>query len=406
MKINLVEYLIYFLAIIASGYFLIFDISLDIWRTLLTIISFFLIGYGFWKYITKKRKKNYIVFYLFILFLIIGFAILKAKKEYDYSLYECFYSLRQYIWIFCALPIYYTLVNSKNPDRIIIQISNIIIGALVIRTIIWSLNTFFNIQLFHNMLYEYGIVWSRNNFIRMDITPLFGFLFPSLIYLSYKYKNPIYKFWILFLFAYISIITQTRMLILGFIGTIILVFLLEKIKKTNRFFWIIVSILLIIILIGLGFDKFLLNKLNLTESDGSISYRLYEIKYYFSLLANKWFFGLGILTEKNINSRILLYGNLSTKMYLDDLGILSNFIELGIFSFFIYFFIFTYYIYIIKKCRKYNSNYYYVYLVSQLLYLMITGVSLNIFGIQRSFSLAFLLATVGFISKKLDKKID
>ena len=72
----------------------------------------------------------------------------------------------------------------------------------------------------------------------------------------------------------------------------------------------------------------LLSKMNITINDGSIGYRRYEFAYYSSLLLEgKWKTGLGIITSLNSNGNKLIFGNLDTPMYLDDLGIFECFLQ-------------------------------------------------------------------------------
>lgn len=87
----------------------------------------------------------------------------------------------------------------------------------------------------------------------------------------------------------------------------------------------------------MGLVDFILNKLNISLNDGSIGFRQYEYAYYSSLLLNgKWMTGLGIITSLNSEGNRLLFGNLNTQMYLDDLGIFECFLQFGLFTIFLY----------------------------------------------------------------------
>ena len=116
----------------------------------------------------------------------------------------------------------------------------------------------------------------------------------------------------------------------------------------------------------MGFADTILNKMNITISDSSIGYRQYEFAYYSSLLFNgKWKTGLGILTSMNANGKILMFGNLDTQMYLDDLGIFECFLQFGLFSLFLYGVLLIYMIYVVIKCNRVKEYKYSLYLLGE-----------------------------------------
>ena len=148
-----------------------------------------------------------------------------------------------------------------------------------------------------------------------------------------------------------------------------------------------------VIAVNMGFADTILNKMNITISDSSIGYRQYEFAYYSSLLFNgKWKTGLGILTSMNANGKILMFGNLDTQMYLDDLGIFECFLQFGLFSLFLYGVLLIYMIYVVIKCNRVKEYKYSLYLLGEFFYIVIVSIPLNSFGIQRIFMVPIVLA--------------
>lgn len=262
-----------------------------------------------------------------------------------------------------------------------------------LRTITWLCKNYLGITIFNSLLYEYGISWGRGGKLRIDATALIGVLIPALYYLYKKYKKKRYVVALMFVAAYLVFVSQTRSLILGTIACVISMFFLEKRSSSKKLIVQLLLLAIFVIAVNMGFADTILNKMNITISDSSIGYRQYEFAYYSSLLFNgKWKTGLGILTSMNANGKILMFGNLDTQMYLDDLGIFECFLQFGLFSLFLYGVLLIYMIYVVIKCNRVKEYKYSLYLLGEFFYIVIVSIPLNSFGIQRIFMVPIVLA--------------
>jgi hypothetical protein len=397
---------LYFMIALATGIFLVLPVTLDTWRNILAIVSilFFLV------YIVTHKKKRYqmskfYLLYLSCLFLIIIFQSIRSVTEYGYSAYELFYALRQYIWILLAIPLVLMFKRKGDFNKVLNTIINITLFSLIIRAVTWFVYTFAGITLFDNVLYEYGISWGRNGTARIDATPLIGIVIVGLYYFYTKTRKKVYLFKLLMVFLYLIIVTQTRTLLISGLACCAIMFFLKR-RKTNVRFIIQLAVLIVgAIAISLGAFDSLLNYLDLSSGVTGLGYRYYEFDYFLSLLEDgKWKFGLGILTSINSVSNNLLSGNLGTKMYLDDLGFLESFVQFGAFSILMYGLLYIYMYKVMRKCFKAQMDDYAILIIGLLAYIFIVSVPLNLFGIQRSFSIPIILAITGFIEGSYKSK--
>lgn len=115
--------------------------------------------------------------------------------------------------------------------------------------------------------------------------------------------------------------------------------------------------------------------------------------------------GLGIITSLNSEGNRLLFGNLNTQMYLDDLGIFECFLQFGLFTIFLYGFLLIYIVYVTLKCNREKRYDFSFYLIGQFFYIAIVSIPLNLFGIQRIFSVSIIIAIVCAIHHNVIKKV-
>ena len=347
--------------------------------------------------VTHRIKKTYSDKFLWVYMLgticIVTFELMKGKKLYAYSNYETFYAGRQYLWIFFAIPLYYEIIKGENFDKYLKKIVGIIIASLSLRTITWLCKSYLGITIFNSLLYEYGNSWGRGGKQRIDATALIGVLIPALYYLYKKYKKKKYVAALLFVAAYLVFVSQTRTLVLGMIACLISMFFLEKRSSSKKLIVQLLLLAIFAIAVNMGAADTILNKMNITVSDGSIGYRQYEFAYYSSLLLNgKWKTGLGVLTSVNTNGKKLMFGNLDTQMYLDDLGIFECFLQFGLFTIFLYGLLLIYMVYVVTKCNRVKEYNYSLFLLGEFFYIVIVSIPLNSFGIQRIFMVPIVLA--------------
>lgn len=394
MKIRLYESLIEVIIALGVGIPLILGGALDTWRTVLTVaIAILVLLYV----VTHRIKKTYSDKFLWVYMLgticIVTFELMKGKKLYAYSNYETFYAGRQYLWIFFAIPLYYEIIKGENFDKYLKKIVGIIIASLSLRTITWLCKSYLGITIFNSLLYEYGNSWGRGGKQRIDATALIGVLIPALYYLYKKYKKKKYVAALLFVAAYLVFVSQTRTLVLGMIACLISMFFLEKRSSSKKLIVQLLLLAIFAIAVNMGAADTILNKMNITVSDGSIGYRQYEFAYYSSLLLNgKWKTGLGVLTSVNTNGKKLMFGNLDTQMYLDDLGIFECFLQFGLFTIFLYGLLLIYMVCVVTKCNRVKEYNYSLFLLGEFFYIVIVSIPLNSFGIQRIFMVPIVLA--------------
>lgn len=396
MKIRLYESLIDVLLIIGVGIPLAFGWVLDTWRTILTIA---IILVGILYIITHKLKKTtasrFLYVYLLVIAGIVIYEIVKGVKLYNYSDYEIFYALRQYLWLILSVPLYYEMIKKDNLDRYLDKIASITFISLLMRTFTWFCKNYLGVTVCYNLLYEYGNLWGRDGKQRLDATALIGVIIPILYYLFKKYKKRKYMTTLIFVFIYLVFVSQTRTLILGFVACMVSMLLFERRSSSKKLIVQLTFLSIIIIAMNMGAVDFLIDKMNLSTGNSSIGYRQYEYAYYSSLLVpDKWKTGLGIITTLNANGRRLMFGNLDTQMYLDDLGIFECFLQFGLFSIFLYGALLIYIFYIMLKCNRAKVYDYSLYLTGQFFYIALVSMPLNLFGIQRIFSVPIILAIV------------
>lgn len=409
-KYSLIELIYYLLVMLSVGLFLILPIRLDTLRNVLTIGAIFLLVIFFPMLIVniKRFSKSAFIYAIFVLISVL-YELYRASNIYNYSLLNIFFASRQYVWILLFLVILYLFNNTdNNMYKILRNTLNILLCSLGLRTISWGLYTFFKIEMFSSILREYGDLWYRNEHsIRVDGTPLIiiGILIATFLYI--KKRETRYLYSLLAILAYIFFVNQTRVLAFSIVISITLMFLYSK-GSTFKFSKIL--------LLGLALSFFALGGINyltnlidssLMLQDRGLGYRYWELDYYINLLKNgNWVNGVGILTSTNLNSSFVLYGNWITKMYLDDLGFLELFVQFGLLSIPMYLYPLLKLVFLIKKLSIKRCDVEKGLLIGILSSLVLTSISMNVFGIQRSFSLAIILAIIFYYDYKLKHNIE
>jgi hypothetical protein len=401
MRKKIYDAWMYMLIAIATGIVLVLPISLDTWRNALVLLAItFIIIYLLTNKIYRHEINRFLNLYLVFLAFCIGLEMFRASSMYNYSIYESFYALRQYVWIFLALPFYYIYIKTGDIDKTLEKTIDVIMISLKIRAITWAAKAFLHINLFPELLYEYGNSWARNGVQRIDATPLISIAIAGLYYLYTSKRRRKFLFQLLFVGLYLLVVAQTRMLLIGYISCLAGMILFKRRASAKGLLLITSTVVLSLMAISLGAIDAGLNYLGLSSGIQGFGFRYYEYLYFQTLLeGDAWKLGLGILSSANIMGKRILFGNLDTQMYLDDLGILESFVQFGVLSIFMYMFLFLYMIFTIRKCNK-NKQYNYSMLVVGLFcYILVVSVPLNLFGIQRSFSISIILAIVCYVNK-------
>jgi len=397
VSLNFYTFFIVLMVSLSAGVFLVFPVTLETWRSVLALVAIsFLVIHLF---VRKPRESmpRFLKWYMAIYTIIICIGIINATVRYNYTMYEVFYSLREYIVLLVTIPVARWVIKTRSIDSFLKVVISITLISLIIRTITWFCDTMFHFVLFHSVLYEYGGSWARNGISRIDATPLICILVVGLYY--FYLKNHDFKYIVLlgFVFLYLLIITQTRTLILSSMFAVLVMFFFKKRSPNSSKLVKIIMYLLIIIFLIIGGAAKIKDYFGLSSGLVGLDYRYYEFKYFFGLLTNgNWRLGLGILNNINSNSGVILFGNMNTKMYLDDLGFFESFIQFGSLSLILQIPVFYYLFKISRRCWKNHAYVERLLLLGLLGYLLASFIPLDIFGIQRSFAIMVILVIAAY----------
>lgn len=398
-KSTIIEVYYYFLLSLILGIYLIFPLKLDTLRNYLTIFSVIMLLIVipiYLKNINKFTKFTNIYFFGIIFAVIYGIYVGYEKYAYDFK--DIFYGVRQYVWILLFCPLLVIIKNSKfKYYNVLNNIINLLLISLVLRTISWLGYTLFRLTIFPGFLYEYGDLWYRSDTsIRIDGTPLItvGILGAMYLYLKLGEKKFLYKAIIILL--YIVMVNQTRILLISvLLGMLVLVVFSKNIKGMLYKILLAISSLVVIFLSM----KFIVNYLglNFEENDYGIGYRYWELDYYLQMISDgEWIKGLGVLVASNPYSNLVLYGPSDiTKWYLDDLGFMELFVQFGLVSIPMYT-ILLYKLLSLANDKNIDSVDR-AFMISLFVVILVTSISLNIYGIQRSFSLSVIVMIMCYL---------
>lgn len=403
-KFDVIEWGYYLLVAFAVGLPEVFFLSLDTVRNYMTILSLCILALSIPVVaLNKSRFSKSSFFYLGALILCIIFGAFRSHNLYHYSLKNMFYALRQYVWIFLYFPVLYIFkAKDYNMIKALGNVLTILNISLLFRTLTWAMYTLARIEIFPTILREFGDLWYRNDSsIRIDGTPLIMVGVLISVYLYFKLKKAKYLVSTFYILLYILMVNQTRVLVFSILVSVFFMYLAvhrdSKVTLKNLIAYtaIIVSVFVVSIY---GYRFFMQNS---SASDMGIGYRYWELNYYLSLLSDgNWKSGLGILTATNPRSYAVLYGHWDTRMYLDDLGIFELFFQFGLVSIFMYGYLVWKTIQIYRKYDQEEDRIEKALLIGLASYLVLTAVSLNAYGIQRSFSLSIILAILFFLEQR------
>lgn len=403
-KFDVIEWGYYLLVAFAVGLPEVFFLSLDTVRNYMTILSLCILALSIPVVaLNKSRFSKSSFFYLGALILCIIFGAFRSHNLYHYSLKNMFYALRQYVWIFLYFPVLYIFkAKDYNMIKALGNVLTILNISLLFRTLTWAMYTLARIEIFPTILREFGDLWYRNDSsIRIDGTPLIMVGVLISVYLYFKLKKAKYLVSTFYILLYILIVNQTRVLVFSILVSVFFMYLAVHrdskvtLKNLVAYTAIIVSVFVVSIY---GYRFFMQNS---SASDMGIGYRYWELNYYLSLLSDgNWKSGLGILTATNPRSYAVLYGHWDTRMYLDDLGIFELFFQFGLVSIFMYGYLVWKTIQIYRKYDQEEDRIEKALLIGLASYLVLTAVSLNAYGIQRSFSLSIILAILFFLEQR------
>ncbi len=345
-------------------------------------------------------------FYLILYVPIIMFSALFTKLSYDYSTKSLLYVVIPYLYIFFCFSIIYVFYKAGQTEDFSRTISRIVLVILFIKTLCWVLYTFFEIELFPNLLFEYE-GWTRDGQIRLDTGYLFSFAFSFYISLSIKSKKKLVPLMaLLFLFLFMAIISKGRFQLatMVFTAAIAFVFLARTSTKARNTVLLLGVAAMVFVCSG-AFEKVLYSFSLSSQYGSSTEARLQTISHFWDLMIDrKAILGLGLLDTSNPAAFALLYKattywGATVLYYLTDIGILGGFFTFGLLSIPLYG---TLFFFGIRTCirafRQRTEGY--ELLVPLIVYMITSCLLLNIFDLSRALDVPFYLAVISYMDAK------
>lgn len=306
---------------------------------LLLILSF-----SFW-FPKKTYSFRYCIAAISIICLLLSIEILTSKYRYDQSLIRLF--MQSSHWSLLLL-IFFILQINENQEKIYSFIVRITLIVLLIRTLCWFLYNYKGINLFPNVINEFGIQWKRNENVRFFSTATGSLSVILLFYdlLTYKGKkkrqrNIIDGLLVLFILWFDVFVYQARSESIICIGAICYMYLIYKQHTMKSLLRKIIIILLVIIVIfQTGIIQKVIYSFNVnSETGGTTRSRIYAFDYFYNMYKNNPILGFGILDTSN--PRLLrLWSGPDGNRYIDDLGFLGMILQYGVLGIIIYLSIF------------------------------------------------------------------
>ena len=177
---------------------------------------------------------------------------------------------------------------------------------------------------------------TRSGRLRYGIPALCGVLF---LYYFYKLLQKdtlmkhkmIYTGLLLFTAFYLYYICMTRMYVIAFFLSALVIFLCKKRPKNKQIVMVCVAIILLAVLYFSGLIPRFLATFTETSGEygGSTLARQYSSKYFSGVAKDQPIFGLGFLSPKRYENFWIYFGPSGTA-YLDDLGIRNMFYHYGV----------------------------------------------------------------------------
>lgn len=380
---------------IMSGYVQILFISLDRCRNIFSVYVLLSLFYCF-AHRRNKNSRTGLHIFLLVYFLIIIGELIRTSQLYNYSPSEMYNAVRGYFWVIFALPLYRYISKKNNLVHYLASYAEILTIIFFVRIFILVIFQFTGIAVFPKLLFEYGLTnWIRNGRIRMDAT---GFIFLYIcvnVYLYYETKKRKYVAFTSLAILYMLLVSQSKMgLLYALLTTAIMI--MVNIKGGIKSF--IRNIILWGLIIGAFFaiQDILIKNFTYYYNSSTLGYRWYEIEYYNKLFQQNMLFGKGMLVSSNQQAYRLLFGNLNTQMYIDDIGVLGLLVQFGILGLIIYIGLFLYVLICGIKCLKNHKRSAGTLLIGLSASIAMMAISLNVYSLVYIVSVPFILAITAF----------
>lgn len=398
MRIKPIHILFFMMLIISTRICYIIPFNADNYlslHTLLCLIGFIVYGRGdYWNRIGYSAKM-----YTYIIIIIASLELVRNAINYGYSFYDSFIALRIYLNIFAIFPIASMVIGDGDIDKMVREIVFFVMLGLLINSIVWLFYVLGGITINENVLASAGSVLTRYERVRLAAPPITAIGIPCIMYLFYKTKKRKYLFNLGLAVIYMAVIANQRIMTICSLGTIMLsgvyYFISKYKRKKKRMIVVLCMFVVLLPVIYVIVSGILSDYLGLSSNtfDKGLGYRYWELDYYLGLMdRDKIITGLGILSETNTTTNQLLWGPLSTKMYLDDLGPLRTFLQFGLLSIVLYGGQIVYILNTINLLKKKGKIDWMVFLIGSEAYLITSSLSMDMFGRNSSFVVAIVMA--------------
>lgn len=341
---------------------------------------------------TIKPYSGYAILFMVVLVIVLILQGFYSYSAYSQSIQDVIYAASiSFSRILLIFPIIYLLCRPDGFTKLMNTITIITVIVLLIRTFRAIVYNTFG----YDILSHLGVAL-RSDRMRLGLISVAGIAF---IYICYRfltskrntYQQLLFLALILFFAFYEYYTNMTRMYIISFLATFIMMLVTKK-RPVNKEIVLISCLLIIFVaLLASGAITQFMSTFS-TEGDigGSTVSRQNTLKYFNQVVKEQPFFGLGLLIPKGTNYYIFFGPNGSA--YLDDVGIINMFYHYGILGLILVVMVFGRMLYVAVRlffCCEYEKR---IFVIGGLTYLAITSISLSAFDSQRMLSLVILWA--------------
>ena len=397
--VNLYKFIIYIIIFLHLGFLNIFseiDTKAVFISAILSIICFLIYLNQPYK---EEIKSKWVIFYT--LGVIVAFFVQLGRLSSVGSNLTLIQAIMFYDFIFLSLlifPLYEILIH--NHEIFIKNIVILVFLALLMRLGIWCLYNFTTIR-FNNYIIH-AEDWTRpvfgRMFMRVNNTCLDGLAFVYLakkLLIDNEHKTSA-MFGILFMYLYVIFVSQFRMQLIAF-TLILLIFMYKSAASSRKKYlnilfllsFICIAILIFSNKIGSFFNTFSTTDLNY---GGSTQIRLLGIDYLFNRwkAINPWL-GIGFIADK--------VEAIEGTFWLSDYGFLVAIIQYGIIGGVIQ--VLPFIIGLIDSI-KYFYKRTIAYEIGLTIYLLIMGISFNMWGNTNYIMIPLYIAFILYTNKRLE----
>lgn len=363
-----------------KGYYYIFPLRFQKLYTilyyLLTIVSTLLL-------ITciKKEYKNYRWIFKYLVVILVFFLFpqfIYTFYKYNQGIIEFLKASVRYFFFIWSVPLLYIMKEEKKLDCFLKKCSLVLFIGYFSVFINVFLKSHYSFTFFH--LENWNM--RKGNFRILDISP-----FTPIIILYNWYKilnhsankfNYMVVIFILFVTIYIE---QTRMLIIIYLFTLIIMFLLKKRETMNKIVLNFFIVICCLICISCGVFNNFFSQFSIENNGVSTVYRINELKFYIERFNDNKLFGIGILPQEQVYEiyNISSSGNMNP----DDIGIFGSLGLIGFGNVIVFLFPLLHFIKIYFNLKRNNKNNCIILLGGIIIYMISSSFTLFIFNFQR-----------------------